>query len=632
MNKEILLTITKSGFFKRLKFLLILRFSIWFLVTFSIILLSINAYAIQRELVFDPSPDEAFGKVEGYKLYYGKVEGSIESFDIENYEPKTLDLGMKTGHPLPLPDLEFEVGVTYYFAATAYGYGKESAFSEFLLYTVPTNTPNTYTIVASADSGGSISPDGNVTLNYGDSQTFTITPDTGHKILDVIVNGQSKGKINTHTFDNVTSDQTISATFETHKYTIVASADSGGSISPDGNITVNYGGTQTFTITPDTGHKILDVIVNGQSKGKINTYTFDNVTSDQTISATFETIHYTIVASADLGGSISPDGNITVNYGGTQTFTITPDTGHKIHEVMLDGEPIGEISTYTFDNVTDSHEISVKFKIIEDPEPDPSAHIIEMGEVFVNHQWQRVSFTGIFIDPVVVAKPASLNDPKPGVVRIRNVDETGFDIRIQEWDYLKGIHGYENVSYLAIEKGYYVLPEGIIMEAGAFEADGNNFRFRPYSGTFNQIPVVIASITSVKDPTAVTGRISNVSQNGFEYFLQREEKNKRKHGVETVSFIAFEPFSGVMNQLKLEVGTTGNQVNHNFHYLSYKEKFSNIPYFLADMQTTNDSDTANVRWRNKNHYGLEIHISEEKSRDAELNHNNENLGYIIILD
>jgi hypothetical protein len=50
------------------------------------------------------------------------------------------------------------------------------------------------------------------------------------------------------------------------------------------------------------------------------------------------------------------------------------------------------------------------------------------------------------------------------------------------------------------------------------------------------------------------------------------------------------------------------------------------------MQTTNDTETANIRWQNKNLYSIELHISEEKSRDSELNHSNENVGYIIISD
>ena len=258
--------------------------------------------------------------------------------------------------------------------------------------------------------------------------------------------------------------------------------------------------------------------------------------------------------------------------------------------------------------------------------------IFEMGEALVDHRWQRVNFTDYFINPVVVAKPASLNNPDPAVIRIRNVNETGFDIRIQQWDYLDDMHGYEQISYLVIEKGSYVLPGGIMMEAGTFYADGNNFRLNTFSDTFNHKPVVIASITSKDQENAVVGRIRNVSRNGFEYYLQEQEKNRSEHGVEAVSFIACEPFSGVLNQLTIEVGTTGNEVNHNFYYLPYNETFLNVPHFLADMQTMNDGDTANVRWQDKDHYGIEIHISEEQSKDAELKHKNENVGYIIIAD
>ena len=55
-------------------------------------------------------------------------------------------------------------------------------------------------------------------------------------------------------------------------------------------------------------------------------------------------------------------------------------------------------------------------------------------------------------------------------------------------------------------------------------------------------------------------------------------------------------------------------------------------YVLADMQTTNGADTANVRWRNKDIHGVEMHIAEEQSKDMELRHVNENVGYIIIAD
>lgn len=73
--------------------------------------------------------------------------------------------------------------------------------------------PDTYTITASAGSHGSISPSGDVTVNQGSDKPFTITPDTGYQIEDVLVDGSSVGAVSSYTFINVTEDHTISATF-----------------------------------------------------------------------------------------------------------------------------------------------------------------------------------------------------------------------------------------------------------------------------------------------------------------------------------------------------------------------------------------------------------------------------------
>jgi hypothetical protein len=70
-------------------------------------------------------------------------------------------------------------------------------------------------------------------------------------------------------------------------YTITATAGEGGSISPSGEVVVNEGEDKTFTITPNQGYQILDVKVDGISIGVVSSYTFTNVTSNHTISASF---------------------------------------------------------------------------------------------------------------------------------------------------------------------------------------------------------------------------------------------------------------------------------------------------------------------------------------------------------
>ena len=66
---------------------------------------------------------------------------------------------------------------------------------------------------ASASSGGMISPEGRTNLTIGESMTYSIIPYSGYVIADVTVNGKSVGAVDSYTFKNVTSDQTIRATF-----------------------------------------------------------------------------------------------------------------------------------------------------------------------------------------------------------------------------------------------------------------------------------------------------------------------------------------------------------------------------------------------------------------------------------
>ena len=75
---------------------------------------------------------------------------------------------------------------------------------------------------------------------------------------------------------------------EGYSYTIDASAEPGGSISPSGLVTVASGADQTFTITPDPGYEVFDVVTGSSgSVGAVSSYTFTNVTADDTITASF---------------------------------------------------------------------------------------------------------------------------------------------------------------------------------------------------------------------------------------------------------------------------------------------------------------------------------------------------------
>ena len=224
-----------------------------------------------------------------------------------------------------------------------------------------TFAPLTYTLTASAGSNGTISPSGAVSVNYGGNQTFTFTPATGYQVAKVLVDGTAVTTASSYSFSNVTANHTISVTFSPLTYTLTASAGSNGTISPSGAVSVNYGGSQTFTFTPATGYQVASVAVDGTAVTTASSYSFSNVTASHTINVTFSPLTYTLTASAGSNGTISPSGAVSVNYGGSQTFTFTPATGYQVSSVTVDGTAVTTASSYSFSNVTANHTISVSF-------------------------------------------------------------------------------------------------------------------------------------------------------------------------------------------------------------------------------------------------------------------------------
>lgn len=79
---------------------------------------------------------------------------------------------------------------------------------------VPFITPPRYTIRATANEDGSISNSGVNRFLYGMRKTFTITPNDGYVISDVLVDGKSVGAVESYTFRSIVGDHTIEAFFE----------------------------------------------------------------------------------------------------------------------------------------------------------------------------------------------------------------------------------------------------------------------------------------------------------------------------------------------------------------------------------------------------------------------------------
>jgi len=173
-------------------------------------------------------------------------------------------------------------------------------------------TPLTYTIRATAGSGGTITPSGVIYVPEGGSQTFTMTPNPGFQIADVMVDGVSKGPISTKTFSHVTSNRTISATFSplTYSLTITPNGPGAGSVtsSPEGTSFLP-GTVVTLTATVDSGSTFGGW--SGDCTGTNPTCTL-TMNGNKAVTATF----------------LAPAGSqytLTLNQTGTGTGVVTPN-------------------------------------------------------------------------------------------------------------------------------------------------------------------------------------------------------------------------------------------------------------------------------------------------------------------
>jgi hypothetical protein len=179
-----------------------------------------------------------------------------------------------------------------------------------------TLSANTYTLTYTAGPNGSLSGQTTQTVVHGGNGTpVTAIPNTGFQFIrwsDGIYS-------NPRTDINVNSNINVTAIFGLNTFTITATAGPNGSISPSGTPQVEEGGDILFTITPNTGYEVANVVVNNQSLGPMTSYLFTNVTSNQSIHATFQIRSYTLSYSSDGNGSLTGNTLQTVIHGGNGT-------------------------------------------------------------------------------------------------------------------------------------------------------------------------------------------------------------------------------------------------------------------------------------------------------------------------
>ena len=174
---------------------------------------------------------------------------------------------------------------------------------------IEVDVKNMFDVITSVPGGnGTITPS-KIDVIEGSKVKITFTPNTGYMVDKVLVNGIEKTATGNEIEITVDEEKTVEVSYKKIPFTITVEEVTGATVDPDGTVTVSYGDNKDFTITANTGYKLVKVLVNDVEKTLDgNTLKLKNITSNMKIKVVVEKIEYKVIEGAE------------------QTYTITEDT------------------------------------------------------------------------------------------------------------------------------------------------------------------------------------------------------------------------------------------------------------------------------------------------------------------
>ena len=174
---------------------------------------------------------------------------------------------------------------------------------------IEVDVKNTFNVITSVPGGnGTITPS-KIGVIEGSKVKITFTPNTGYMVDKVLVNGIEKTATGNEIEITVDEEKTVEVSYKKIPFTITVEEVTGATVNPEGTVTVSYGDNKDFTITANTGYKLVKVLVNDVEKALDgNTLKLKNITSNMKIKVVVEKIEYKVIEGAE------------------QTYTITEDT------------------------------------------------------------------------------------------------------------------------------------------------------------------------------------------------------------------------------------------------------------------------------------------------------------------
>lgn len=159
-----------------------------------------------------------------------------------------------------------------------------------------------FDVITSVDGGnGTITPS-KIGVVEGTKVEITFTPDTGYMIDKVLVNTVETTVTGNKIELTVNEEKEVVVSYKKIPFTVTVKDVAGATITPNGAVAVSYGEDKEFTITANSGYKLVKVLVDGTDKTADmvgDTLKLTNITSDINLEVVVEKIVYEVTEGAN---------------------------------------------------------------------------------------------------------------------------------------------------------------------------------------------------------------------------------------------------------------------------------------------------------------------------------------------
>lgn len=161
---------------------------------------------------------------------------------------------------------------------------------------------NTFNVITSVPGGnGTITPS-KIGVIEGTKVEITFTPNAGYMIDKVLVN-TVEATVTGNTIElTVDEEKNVAVSYKKIPFTVTVKDVDGATITPNGVVAVSYGEDKEFTITANSGYKLVKVLVDGTDKTADmvgDTLKLTNITSNINLEVVVEKIVYEVTEGAN---------------------------------------------------------------------------------------------------------------------------------------------------------------------------------------------------------------------------------------------------------------------------------------------------------------------------------------------